>query len=168
MRRKLMAIGMAIAMACAFMAMTGCATILSGTSDQISINSNPGGATVEIKTMGGLILKQGQTPFTAVLTKGKEYNITISLDGYQTETVALLKGGIETTAFCNLGNVLFWGVDFVSGAMFKLEPGSIHINLKEVTAHDESGSEVYAILTIVDEDGTPQHSAVKMTPVAAN
>ena len=168
MRRELMAIGMAIAMACAFMAMTGCATILSGTSAPISINSSPGSANVEIKSTDGLVIETGMTPMTTKLKKGREYFVTISLDGYQTESVSVVKGDIEKTAYCNVTDLAGWGIDYLTGAMFKLEPRAIHVNLREVTAHDGSGSAVYAILTIVDEGGTPQHAAVELTPVAAN
>ncbi|MDE0709351.1 MAG: PEGA domain-containing protein [bacterium] len=157
-----------IAMACAFLGSLGCATILTGTSAPVSINSSPGSATVEIKRTDGILVEQGMTPMTATLAKGKEYTVTISLDGYQSQTVPVLKAGLEPTAFCNLGGIVGWAVDFSTGAMYKLEPTSINVELKQVTAQGGEGSVLYAFLTLVDEDGRPQHGAVEMTPVAAD
>ena len=175
MQRKLFAFAGPIATACAFpfvclsfMTMAGCATILKGTSAPVSINSTPSSASVEIKRSDGIPIEQGQTPMTVKLGKGKEYTVTITLDGYQPQTVPVLKSGLETAAFCNLGSIPFWAVDYVTGAMFKLEPGTINVSLKEVAARDESDTALYAFLTVVDEDGTPHHAAVEMTPAAAD
>lgn len=113
---------------------------------------------------------------TAKLGKGKDYIVTISLDGYESQTVSVVKGDMEiATAIC--GNLICAAsgigvvglvVDYVSGAMFKLEPNTINVLLQEVTAQDGSDTAIYAFLTIVDEDGTPQYATVEMTPVAAN
>ena len=168
MQHKLFTFAGRIAVACVFMGTVGCATILKGTSAPVSISSTPGSADVVIKRSDGMVVQQGQTPMTVKLGKGKDYTVTISLDGYQTETVAVLKGGIETAAFCNLGDVAGWAVDYLTGAMYKLEPTTINVELKEVTAQDGGGSAIYAFLTIVGEDGTLQYAAVEMIPAAAN
>jgi hypothetical protein len=167
MQNKLVCAGR-IAMAFALLGTLGCATLLSGTTAPLSINSNPGSADVEIKRMDGIVVKQGVTPMTATLKKGKEYSVSISLEGYETETVAVLKGDIETTAFCNLTDIAGWAIDYVTGAMYKLEPNTINVQLKQVTAQEGEGSVIYAFLTIADEDGTQRHGAVEMTPVAAD
>ena len=151
--------------AIALMGMAGCATIFKGSSAPVSINSYPGSANVEIKRSDGLVVEQGQTPMTVKLSKGNDYTVAISLDGYQTQTVPILKSGVETVAFCNVANLLFWGIDYASGAMFKLEPRSINVSLQEVTAQDGGDTVIYAFLTIIGEDGTHQYTAVEMTPV---
>ena len=168
MQRRFLSLAARTAVACALFGAMGCATILSGTSTPVNVNSVPMGANVEIKRNDGIVVKQGQTPMKVKLGKGKEYTVTISLDGYHTQNVPVLKGGIETEAFCNLGSLPFWAIDYVTGAMFKLEPGSIHVSLKEVTAQDGSDSAIYALLTIVDAEGTRRHTAVEMTPAATN
>ena len=168
MQRRLFTFAGRIIVACAFMGTVGCATILKGSSAPVSINSTPSSANVEIKRSDGIVVEQGQTPMTVKLGKGKDYTVTIGLDGYQTETVPVLKGGIETVAFCNLGGIVGWAVDHSTGAMYKLEPSTINVQLKEVTALDGSDTAIYAFLTIVDENGTQQYATVEMTPVAAN
>lgn len=156
------------AVACAFMVMVGCATLFKGSSTPVTINSSPDSANVEIKRSDGLVVQQGLTPMTVKLNKGKEYAVAIRLDGYETQTVPIVKDGIETVAFCNLGSIPFWAVDYVTGAMFKLAPLTINVQLKEVTALDRGSSVLYAFLTIVNEDGTQQYATIKMVPIAAN
>lgn len=169
MRCKLLTFLTQTAIACAFMVMVGCATLFKGSSAPVTINSSPGSANVEIKRSDGLVLQQGRTPMTARLNKGKEYTVAISLDGYETQTVSVYKDGIETVAICNLGSIPFWAIDYVTGAMFKLAPLSINVQLKEVTALDRGSSVLYAFLTIVNEDGTQQYATIKMVPtIAAN
>ena len=168
MQRRFLTLAARTAVTCALFGALGCATILTGTSAPVNVNSVPGGANVEIKRSDGIVVGQGRTPMTVKLGKGKEYTVTISLDGYHAQTVPVLKGGIESTAFCNLGDIAGWAVDYFTGAMFKLEPGTINVELKEVTARDGSDTAIYAFLTIVDEDGRQQYAAVEMTPVATN
>ena len=170
MPRRLFTFAGRIVVVCAFMGMVGCATILKGSSAPVSISSTPSSANVEIKRADGIVVEQGQTPMTVKLGKGKDYIVTISLDGYQTETASVLKGGVEGAV---IGNLLCGGipgliVDIASNSMYKLEPSTINVQLKEVTAQDGSDTAIYAFLTIVDEDGTPQYATVEMTPVAAN
>ena len=147
---------------------SGCATILKGGSAPVSISSTPSSAYVEIKRSDGMVVESGQTPMTIKLGKGKDYSVTISLDGYQTQTTGITKSGVETVAFCNAGSIPFWAVDYLTGAMFKLEPSTINVRLTEVTAQDGGDTAIYAFLTIVDEDGTPQYATVEMTPIVAN
>ncbi len=170
MQSRLFACAGRIAMACAVLGTFGCATILTGTSTPVSINSSPGSAKVEIERLDGVPIEQGLTPMTATLAKGKEYKVTISLDGYEAETVQVLKGGLEGAVFANLlcGGIPGLLIDGMGGAMYKLEPNSINVMLKQVTAQEGEGSVLYAFLTVVDEDGRPQHGAVEMAPVAAD
>ena len=153
----------------ALVGMTGCATMLKGSSASVNINSAPTGANVEIKTSNGVVINEGRTPMTAKLVKGKDYLVTISLDGYEPQTVSILKGEVEFgTAVC--GNILCTGplgllVDHFSGAMYKLEPNTINVLLQEVTAQNGGDTVLYAFLTIIGEDGTHQYTAVEMTPV---
>jgi len=145
----------------------GCATIIKGTSHQVGINSAPDGATVEIKGSNGIIYQSGLTPFTAKVSKKREYTVKISLEGYQAQEVLIYKDGIEIIAFCNGFGILGWGIDFISGAINKLEPEMINVTLKKVIAFD-GGSEIYAFLTVVEEDGKSKYFRIKMVPELIN
>lgn len=167
MQRKPFACAGGAAMACALL--LGCATVLTGTTVPVSINSSPGSAKVEVKMMDGTIVEQGMTPMTATLGKDQEYTVTISLDGYQPQTIPILRSGFEPAACCNLPflapGLLGLAADHSSGAMYKLEPSSINVMLKQVTAQGGEGSVIYAFLTVVDEGGTQYHGAVEMTAI---
>lgn len=140
----------------------GCATLLSGSSAPVTINSSPAGASVTIKS-NGVVAYSGMTPFTQKMKKGRDYQIEVSLDGYQTAVAGVGKGGIEPVAFCNVLSIPMWAIDFITGSVYKLEPGVINVTLKEVTAQDGT-DKVYAFVTIVGEDGEPVRNMLELSP----
>ncbi|MDI6766891.1 MAG: hypothetical protein QME52_08725 [Bacteroidota bacterium] len=130
-----------------------CATIIKGTSQDISINSSPTMASVVVKTTGGVEVFTGTTPTTAKLSKKKEYIATISLEGYKETTVQITQS-FEAWTIGNLlcGGVLRLVIDAVDGAMWKLEPEQIMVSL--VTASIEGGeSRLYAVFRTLDDQG---------------
>ena len=76
---------------------TSCATILSGTSDEITFNSDPGGASIMLDG-----LKLGKTPATVSIKRPGFGNkeITLKLDGYEDRTFMLQKE-FNVMAICN-------------------------------------------------------------------
>ena len=165
--------------AIALLGMAGCATLFKGNSAPVSVNSVPGGANVEIRVTGGRIVdltnvnrasmpvvQAGLTPMSVKLAKGKEYAVTISLEGYQTVTRLVAKGSVETAAFCNGFNMVGWVIDYATGSLFKFEPNTINVSLQKVAATSGDEEVIYAFLTIVDEDGKQSTTAVEMTPLA--
>ena len=106
-------------------AFTGCASIVSGTSQVVSINSNVQGATVSIN--GNQV---GSTPFTSSIPRGKDTTVTVSKKGYTSQTI-VLSTKLETIFW---GNIIFGGLigsttDFATGACWEYSPGSYYINL---------------------------------------
>ena len=107
--------------------LVGCATITTGTTQKIPINSNPAGALVSINS--GFM---GQTPCIAELKRNQDHTVTISKIGYDTVSTVLRKGMCGSTAGnLVLGGIIGLGVDACSGAMFKLEPLEINAVLVE-------------------------------------
>lgn len=76
----------------------GCASIVSSTSDPITINSIPDAADFVVKTDKGTVVHKGTTPASVVLEKGEgyfngyDYNIELSKPGYSSKTVQLTTG----------------------------------------------------------------------------
>jgi len=128
-----------------------CATIFSGTSQNISVSSQPTQADVVIKTFGGIEMFNGKTPATAKLGRDKEYQVTIKLPGYKEQTIVISKS-LNSWALCNLTNLLFWGIDYVSGAMFKLDPSEIMITL-QMASNEKSENKLFAMFITKDNDG---------------
>ena len=61
-----------------FIFLTGCGTIIHGTTEQVGVTSSPSGATVEIDNT-----KIGETPLTQELSRKDSHSVKVSMDGYE-------------------------------------------------------------------------------------
>ncbi len=106
---------------------SGCATIIQGTSQDISFNSNVKGAEV---TVNGVVV--GKTPVVAHLKKkSKHAVIVISKEGYKTKKLLLRS---KTTGWF-WGNILLGGcvgssTDSSTGAKNEYAPSQLFITLE--------------------------------------
>lgn len=140
----------------------GCATIMKGTEQDISIQSNPSNAKVVVKTTGGVEVWNGVTPATVKLSKKKEYVVTVQLSGYKDATVQITQS-FEAWAIGNLicGGVVGIVVDAVDGAIWKLEPDQIMVTLS--TALLENGEpQLYAVFYTMDNEGQLRSMAIPL------
>ncbi|GEM_PF-4956639 len=114
--------------------MSGCATIVRGSSQIIPVTSEPTGASVNIS--GGQFYQQssyGTTPTQLNLQRKYSYTVTISKSGYYDESVNItpvMDGAIA-------GNIIFGGliggaVDASSGASNTLVPKQVFVKLKKI------------------------------------
>ena len=85
-------------------------------------------------------MSQGKPPQTVRLPRKNEYQIEISADGYQPQSLALTKG-LNGWIWGNLvtGWIPGFIVDFAGGAANKLEPAVVQVNLAKSTS-DASGA----------------------------
>ncbi|MFZ4590316.1 MAG: PEGA domain-containing protein [Ignavibacteria bacterium] len=67
-----------------FISVSGCATILSGSKDEINLTSEPQGAKVLVNG-----INEGKTPLILNLKKGKDYAIEFVKEGFETKTFRL-------------------------------------------------------------------------------
>ena len=104
---------------------TSCATILSGTSDEIYFSSDPKGADIMIDG-----LKVGKTPATVSIKRPGLGNkeVTLKLDGYQDRTFMLQKE-FNVMAICNLGGIPGWVIDILTGAVMKYSKKNYDLDL---------------------------------------
>ena len=105
----------------------GCATIVSGKTQDVMIRSNPSGATVKIDE-----IISGTTPMVANLVRKKRHAISISKAGYQEVSRATTRGFNGWY----LGNIILGGIiglitDPITGAMYDVEPSEINANLPQ-------------------------------------
>lgn len=111
--------------AIAALALTGCATVINGTSQDFQMESMPAGALAELST--------GQsctTPCEVSLKRRNDLSVTFTLAGYKTETVLVQ----SRTGGAGLGNVLLGGVvgagvDAANGSMNSLYPRPLRVTL---------------------------------------
>lgn len=95
----------------------GCASIVSGTSQQVTIDSNPKGADCTL-TRDGQMIGNVRTPGGLVIKKTKhDIAIDCGKEGYQRST-ATLASDVESTTFGNLliGGAIGWAIDSATGA----------------------------------------------------
>ena len=95
----------------------GCASILSGTSQEITINSEPEGANCSL-SRNNVVLRRFETPATFEIKKTK-YDLTIKCEhaGYYPETVTV-DSEIQGATWGNiiLGGGIGWAIDSARGA----------------------------------------------------
>jgi hypothetical protein len=100
------------------LALGGCATIIAGPSQEITVNTNPSGADCVINREGAKIGEVNPTPGVAKIEKTKN-NIALvcSKNGYQ-DAAYMAHSDIEGATFGNiaLGGLIGWGVDSAMGS----------------------------------------------------
>ena len=141
----------------------GCASIMRGSKQKVSVNSSPAQAHVLIKTTGGMTVYEGKTPFTTDLSKKDEYMVTVSLEGYKDKTVNITKDGIEGWFWGNIicGGIIGIVVDVTSGAINKLAPDQINVELTTASLF-EQGDQHYLIFYALDSQGQLRSLAVPL------
>jgi hypothetical protein len=106
--------------------MTSCATIFTGTKDRITFNSTPAGATIYKNGV-----EQCKTPCTLNVKRSlNDTDIEYKLDGYETKLITLDKE-FNVVSVINLGNLLGWGIDALSGAIMKYDQKVYDITLSK-------------------------------------
>jgi uncharacterized protein YceK len=113
-----------------FVFLQGCASIISGKTQQVTFNSEPSGATVIIT--GRQI---GKTPVTAQLDRAKDQTLIFEKEGYKPVTMQLT----TTLNSWFWGNILFlYGgpigstVDGITGSVYEYAPSQYFIPLAPV------------------------------------
>lgn len=104
----------------------GCATIVKGNTQLVTVNSEPSGAKVKIDGL------KGTTPYTATLSRGNDYVVEVSKDGYETEQRQVTHHFGALSIFGNLPWLLIGViVDFASGSAYNLNPTNVNVELEK-------------------------------------
>lgn len=111
-----------------FVFLQGCASIISGKTQQVTFNSEPDGANVIIT--GRQI---GKTPVTTQLDRAKNQTLTFEKEGYKPVTMQLT----TTLNSWFWGNIVLGGLigsttDGITGSMYEYAPSQYFIPLKPV------------------------------------
>jgi len=128
---------------------SSCATVISGSRQNIKFASNPAAASVFIDEV-----EVGKTPFEIKLARKSEHEVMIKLDGYQTYQTTLTKK-LNGWIF---GNILIGGmigiiIDPITGAMYNLTPTQINAEMNKGTAFKNTSNTVYVAVSLnVDPD----------------
>ena len=105
--------------------LTSCATLFTGTKQTVQINSYPSGAKVQVDG-----IDRGKTPAVIKLKKGNDGQVvTLKKDEYETRTFQP-ETTFNTVSVLNFFSLLGWGIDAVSGALWKYDPKFYEIELE--------------------------------------
>lgn len=121
-----MKLGSLVCGAVAAVALSGCATIMAGGPDQVTVQSNPPGATVYVDDQ-----PVGQTPMVVQLDRERSRGlIRVEAPGYQPIAIQRSKH-INGWFWANLciGGVIGIVVDLVTGDIKKFDDSPIIVNL---------------------------------------
>ena len=115
-------------LAAAALIAAGCATIVKGKNQTVTVNSNVEGAEVFFDNQ-----RVGTTPFTGLAPRNKT-TLRLEKAGYQSATAALSKS-IEPVFW---GNIIICGTlgsitDFATGAAFQYAPASLQVEMRAAT-----------------------------------
>ena len=117
--------------------LSGCSSIIEGTSQEITVNTNPSGAECSLEREGISIARVNPTP-GAVTIKKTKHDITIvcKKPGYQDATY-LNNSGAAGATFGNIvaGGGIGWAIDSASGADNKYD-SPVNITMVPVS-HEE-------------------------------
>lgn len=125
--------------------MTGCATVVSGSKQDIKITSNPSKAIIYIDGK-----RKAETPYTTRLTRKKEHLVLIKLNGYYDYEIRLKR---KFNAWF-IGNIAIGGligviVDPKTGAMYRLSPNEINAEMNKTgTAALDNKDSVYVAVNL--------------------
>lgn len=146
-----------------FLLFLDCATIIHGTKQNVSIDSNPPQAEVIVQTTGGVVYSSGKTPLSVRLKRKQEYDVIIKLAGYQDARVHISKD-FDPWVIGNLlcGGVIGLIVDAVGGGMWQLEPETIYVTLA-TAFKDKHKPEIYAVFYALDSEGQLRSLMVPLT-----
>ena len=112
------------------LAVSGCATVTRGTTDQVQITSEPSGADVRT-SMGPTCV----TPCTLQVSRKDEFTVTVSKAGFVEENVPVKTqiAGSGAAGFAGnvlLGGLIGMGADAYTGATLEHVPNPVSVTLR--------------------------------------
>jgi uncharacterized protein YceK len=137
---------------------SGCASIMSGSSQDVRISSSPDNANVVIYDKYNMKVWDSSTPAVVKLKRGdgyfsgSSYRVEITKEGYEKQTVQIssgLNGGWYLVGNFLVGGLIGWLiVDPISGAMWTLNPKNISADLHQSLSFNDNGNVdgIYVVL----------------------
>lgn len=124
--------------------LTGCASIVHGTTQDFTVDTTPANATLSVDGV-----TEGQTPIQISLKRDEAHTLKISLSGYEPVTFHLQR---YVTGWV-IGNIVFGGliglaVDASDGAMYSLSPEQLHTYMKSKQKHYDPLSDTFTVILV--------------------
>lgn len=142
--------------------LTGCATLFTGTKDNVTFNTKPEGAQVLING-----IPRGFTPATIQIERpgfGATNLVVIKKEGYKDISFAITKS-FNAISIINLALIFGWAIDAVSGSIMKNDPTNYDLSMEQYRAQAAKQLDTAAVAFLHelprDEHGTlvlPEHN----------
>ena len=114
-----------LSLSIALLFISSCATIFTGSTQTVQIETIPSNAKIQIDG-----IDRGRTPSELVLKKDHQGpRIVLSKEGYQQRTFRP-EVTFNSVSLLNTVFVLFYGIDAISGALWKYSPRQYEIELE--------------------------------------
>lgn len=125
---------------------SGCASIIHGTTQDISLSSNPSG--VKVLADGNQV---GETPVSVTLKRKTDHILVFNKEGYEQEQRTVMHV-VSGAVYGNIaaGGLIGWGIDAATGAQYKLAPETISVVMQ--LAKGGSPETKTPVTPISDED----------------
>ena len=135
---------------------SGCATVIAGTNQTLTVNSVPQGATCRLTRDGTEVATIASTPGTLALGKSSGYlRVVCAKPGYLDAVVTMVSHVHTSTFWNNAGfGIIGLGVDSASGAMYHYVP-ELTVNLIDEEFESEASRDAtfYGITRITQVEG---------------
>lgn len=121
---------------------SGCATVVGGSHQSVTITSDPPGAKVVI-TPGNIM---ATTPTKVELDRGHDYVATFDIPGYQRSSVRLnrsISGSAHANSYFPFVGFVGLATDALTDAEFTLVPDPLHASLTPVGSDATQSSEAH-------------------------
>ena len=125
--------------------LSGCASVFTGTRQEVTINSVPSGARVYIDGSS-----RGRTPVIVNLKRRKRHTVNIELEGYLSQNTAMTRGHNGWT-FGNMFFLFGFLIDVATGAMYSVKPHELDVDLIRANPSGGSAPVVYSWELPVEE-----------------
>lgn len=105
--------------------MSSCATIFTGSRQNVVVDSDVEGARVEVAG-----ISYGTTPASVRLKKGfTGETVVVKKEGYETAVIQP-PTTFNVVAVLNLFNLLFWAIDAATGAIMKYDSNYVKVRME--------------------------------------
>ncbi len=127
-----------------------CATIMHGTTQQVSISSTPSSAKVLVDRV-----PTGDTPVICKLSRNSSHVVRLELDGYVPYEMTISKK-VSGWVWGNLvfGGLIGLAVDAVSGGLYQLSPEQVQAEMKKQGVAGRPGGDELFVAVVLEPDPT--------------
>lgn len=129
--------------------MSGCGTLFSGTSEELSFTTDPKDASIYLNERhlgrGQITMEVSRSMLNGAPT------VRVEREGYKTQEFRL-QTGFNSTSILNLTSGPSWTTDFVTGGMFEYAPNQYHIQLIKQGAAALDTEQQISRLVLINSD----------------